>query len=404
MEQETRFELLLNKYLANQCSAEEADELFNYIGQDKSTRLLVREMAAEFRKALDIPHELPDDVSRRVSERLKKEISGPEIRIDRKSRLIKWRVAASIAFLLLSGSLYLIYHTKTNPGQSEVSVTRTNDIRPGGNRAILTLANGSKINLSDRQNGTIASQGSLSILKSARGRIIYQLQETPGNGAGSIHGYNTIETPKGGQYQVVLPDGSSVWLNAASSLRYPAAFTGDKRVVELDGEAYFEVSARGRKEGAAKIPFIVKSKGQEIEVLGTHFNVSAYKDEERTSTTLLEGAVRVKNEKNSVVIKPGQKVIFNWNNNRLDVKSADTEEAIAWKNGYFMFTNENIESVMQKIARWYDVEIEYRSDVSGKKLWGSISRFENVSQVLKMLEMTKIVHFKIEGRRVIVMT
>jgi ferric-dicitrate binding protein FerR (iron transport regulator) len=202
----------------------------------------------------------------------------------------------------------------------------------------------------------------------------------------------------GGQYQLLLPDGSKVWLNSGSSIRFPTAFIGKERVVELKGEAFFDI-----KENK-KMPFIVRTNNSmDIKVLGTQFNVMAYEDEKSINTTLLEGSVQILKETGSTYLEPGQAAVLNKGSGKIKVAPADIEDAVAWKNGYFIFSNENIESIMRKVSRWYNVEIEYQGNLNNKDFVGTISRDKNISELLKMLELTGAIHFRIEGRRVTVM-
>ena len=212
--------------------------------------------------------------------------------------------------------------------------------------------------------------------------------------------YNTISTPRGGQYQLVLADGSKVWLNAASTLRFPATFSGTERKVELTGEGYFEVAKN------ATMPFKVGlENGVEVEVLGTHFNVMSYSDEEQVKTTLVEGKVKVLNGENNVMLRPNQQAKFTKSNKSLVVdKDADVNKAIAWKNGLFDFDNDAITDIMRQLARWYDVEIQYSGNIVAQFYTGSIRRQVNISQVLFMLEQAGGVQFKIEGKKIIVKT
>jgi transmembrane sensor len=305
-----------------------------------------------------------------------------------------YMVAASLFFLVIT-SLYLHNYKLSNKTKSPKAYNQK--IRPGGNNAYLTLSNGKKIALNDKKDGVLAMQNGVQILKTGDGRITYSVT---GTNMVTDNSYNVIETPKGGQYQITLPDGTRVWLNAASSLKYPSAFKGNERKVELSGEAYFEVSKN------KAMPFKVMTNTQTVEVLGTHFNINGYSEELVTKTTLLEGSVSVKNNHNttSVVISPGQQARIMANvNDKIGVVEADTEEVMAWKNNYFRFNNENIKSVMRKISRWYDVNVEYEGNISDEEFNGTISRTKNIAQVLEMLEDTKSVHFKVEGRRIVVM-
>lgn len=321
-------------------------------------------------------------------------VAMPQKKI-RKNILWKPIVAAASIFIVAALSLYL--YTNSTQNKPVRPVSHASHIKPGDNKAYLTLANGKKIVLSDAKNGTLVAQNGIQITKTTEGQLVYTVT---GNNNSTSSDYNTIETPKGGQYQVRLPDGTNVWLNAASSLRYPSAFKGSERKVELSGEAYFEVAKN------KKMPFRVISNTQTVEVLGTHFNVNSYLDEADTKTTLLEGSVRVKrnNSTTAVVIRPGQQASVKQNvNDKINVAEADMEEVMAWKNNYFRFNNENIESVMRKISRWYNVDVEYKGAISDEEFNGTISRSKNIVQVLEMLEGTKSIHFKIEGRRIVVM-
>ncbi|HEY9197254.1 MAG TPA: FecR domain-containing protein, partial [Mucilaginibacter sp.] len=229
--------------------------------------------------------------------------------------------------------------------------------------------------------------------KTADGRIVYNAED--GAGADKA-GMNTMTTPRGGQYWVVLPDGSRVLLNAASSLTYPTAFNGNERRVELTGEAYFEVAHNPAK------PFRVSSSGQMVEVLGTHFNINAYQDEAAVKTTLLEGRVKVRAaDKNKVrFLQPGQQSVVNAQT--FEVNTVETDEAVAWKDGQFVFEGDNIQHIMRMISRWYDVEISYAGTPPDDNFGGNVSRFSNVSEVLKALQLTGKVRFQIEGRKITV--
>ncbi len=313
-------------------------------------------------------------------------------------RLYSWpRIAAAAAILaLLSfGGYFLIRNTN----QNALVVSAKNDIAPGKNSATLTLANGKQIVLNNAVNGQLASESGITISKSAQGELIYKADPANENtvNAGQL---NTLETFKGEQYQVILPDGSHVWLNAASILKYPVAFSRKERLVELTGEGYFEVAHQKSR------PFRVKTAQQIVEVLGTHFNINAYPDEPVSRTTLLEGSVRIttsaleRSAAGSLMLKPGEQSVLI--GNQVNIVEANLEETIAWKNGYFMFESEKITAVMRKIARWYNVEVVYEGEVPTDQFGGTVSRFEKVSQVLKKLELTDKVHFKVEGRRIIV--
>ncbi|MDB5122411.1 MAG: hypothetical protein JWP94_540 [Mucilaginibacter sp.] len=265
------------------------------------------------------------------------------------------------------------------------------DISPGTNKAVLTLSDGKRISLNDASSGRLAVRPGVRIVKKGSGEIIYLVTGKPGG----IRP-NNVTTPNGGQWRVVLPDGTKVWLNAASSFTYPTSFAGPVRVVQLSGEAYLEVAKDKRH------PFIVKTRQQQVEVLGTHFNINAYPNELSIRTTLAEGRVKVSGSTGQTrILAPGQQAVLSGEG--LTVVEADVEEALAWKNGYFRFNDERIQSVMRKLSRWYNIDVQYSSAVSPNGLNGKISRYKNISQVLNALEATKMVHFKMEGRRVTVM-
>jgi transmembrane sensor len=299
---------------------------------------------------------------------------------------IWWRIttAAAVAIIIAAAGLWFF----NNPDRSgEQPINKyANDIAPGKNQASITLANGKTINLSDQKNGVIINDIGLTYNDGSKIQA----------GIASTEGIQTITTPKGGTYQVRLPDGTNVWLNAASSLTYNASLSKvSTRMVKLTGEAYFEV-AKDKKR-----PFIVQTAKQQVEVLGTHFNVKAYEDESGTNTTLIEGLVKVISKDESLIITPGQHLFNNYK--ELKVGQANLEETMAWKNGYFRFNDEKIESVMRKLSRWYDIEVQYEGKVSDEEFNGKISMFNNLDKVLTMLEKTKSIHFKVEGRRVTVM-
>jgi transmembrane sensor len=303
-------------------------------------------------------------------------------------------IAASIVLMTLLGGMLFLYG---DPSKVESFFSRNEvkyDIKPGTNKAILTLADGTEVVLSDVKDDSLAKSTGSNIIQASGGQLVY---ENTSKVAGKLM-YNAVETPRGGQYQVILPDGSKVWLNAASKLKYPVAFAGqEKRIVELSGEAYFEV-AHNRKQ-----PFIVKTEKQSLEVLGTHFNINSYADEAETKTTLLEGSVKVSNLKSQkeILLQPGQESCLR--GDLLNAGKADIETNMAWKDGHFIFKNEDLAGIMRKISRWYNVDIVYEGDVVNKHFVGSMSRFRNVSEVLRKFELTGSVHFKIEEGRITVM-
>lgn len=305
-----------------------------------------------------------------------------------------YKVMAAAAIMLITLTSIFFYFSTPVSYLNEISKTGQ-DIAPGTNKATLTLSTGQKILLTDSLTGKLGSENGITISKTAEGTLVYRIAEDTRKL--SPESYNTIETPKGGQYQIILPDGTKIWLNSASIFKYPASFSDFKeRKVELSGEAYFEVSKNKQQ------PFIVKTDKQEIEVLGTHFNVNAYKDEPNNRTTLLEGSVKVLiSGGNNVIIEPGQQALVA--SGTINVKNVDTEAIIDWKNDEFVFNNENLGSIMRKIARWYNVDVVFiDTEVSKETFSGSLSRKNTISEILKTLELTDRVHFKIDERKVMI--
>lgn len=270
------------------------------------------------------------------------------------------------------------------------------DIHAGSNRATLTLANGKKISLDEAPDGVLGEESGSSIVRTGSGQITYAVHENaPGSDTLTNVGFNSLETPLGGQYQVRLPDGTKVWLNAASKLTYPASFAqNNERKVELSGEAYFEVA----RVAPVNAPFIVISGKQRVEVEEAHFNISGYPDEP-IKTTLLEGAGKINDDN---IIKAGEQAVNK--KDSLTITPVNTKEAVAWKNGMFLFEDESLENIMKRISRWYNVEVIYTNENARKEVFSlSVSRFDNISATLKSLENTGFVRFKIKGRKITVL-
>ncbi|MEJ6980612.1 FecR domain-containing protein [Pedobacter sp. P351] len=302
---------------------------------------------------------------------------------------LRWVAAACVVFCMLGG-LYYFNSISGDTKNRVVIKPKPVPILPGSNKAILILSDGSQVDLGASKNGLVAQQGPSAISKE-NGRIVYN-----SNNASAATHLNTIYIPRGGEYELVLPDGSKVWLNSDSKLTFPVVFSGKDRTVELEGEAYFEVAKNKKK------PFRVSANGTEVKVLGTSFNVKAYHNEEHVSTTLLEGSVTVANSKQSKMLVPGQQSISYKGRSEIDIAQINAEEAIAWKSGYFIFDNQDIKSIMTIISRWYDVEVEYNLSSNDDRFVGTFSRSVNLSEILKNFELLGKVHFTVKGRRVIV--
>jgi len=300
----------------------------------------------------------------------------------------KYSIAAAILIIAGAGFVFFKQYDKKING---ITIAQSSHIRPGKKTATLTLANGKKITLSDAKNGELAEEAGISISKTKDGELVYEIEDS----RSQANQMNTLTTAKGETYQVRLPDGSMVWLNAASSLIYPTSLNkGNIRKVELKGEGYFEI-AKDKKR-----PFIVKTAQQEVTVLGTHFNISAYAEEKKTLTTLVEGSVKVSSTKDYKVLVPNQQ--SSTTGSDFSVETVEADEVIAWKNGLFIFNDESLESIMREISRWYDVEVVFDDVNKDKLLFGGVSRHDDILKVLKKIELTGGIHFKIEGRRIII--
>jgi transmembrane sensor len=314
------------------------------------------------------------------------------------------KLAAAAAVTLVAGIGVFFYLQKIKAEKEQIRLA--SGLLPGKDDAVLTLSNGQKIILNEASNGQVAQQSGITITKAADGTIIYNSNVATGKSQGGKMEYNTIATPRGGKYQLNLPDGTKVWLNAASSLKFPVNFAANERRVELNGEAYFEVSKNRQR------PFHVKTTGQDLEVLGTHFNINSFKDEVETRTTLLEGAVKIlpynyhSNLANPVeaILKPGQQAVLG--SQGLNIVKADVGEVMSWKNGMFQFNDTELSSIMRQASRWYDVDVVYEGKIPAIRFSGEVSRRVNAAAFLDMLKYLDV-KFSIESlggnkRRIVV--
>lgn len=382
----TEINYLLEKYKAGQCSEQEQALLNSwYLHQlERPVNLSLQEIeAAEAQNRTDIFNHI--------------KLAGQA----RSRRLWMTGIAASLLFAVLAFGIVFLQKDREQIKSNQTAYV--NDIAPGKNQAVLQLSGGKTIQL---------NQNKGSVVFDAIGAAYNDGTELDAaSEEGKASTVITAITPNGGTYSFVLSDGTKVWLNAASSIRFPQHFDNKTaRRVELTGEAFFEVASikTASADGLpTKVPFIVATDDQEIEVLGTQFNVNSYKNEIQTKTTLLEGSVKLtgidqqRSLNNGVLLKPGYTAVLK--GNKFVISEADIEEALAWKNGYFLFRNESLHSIMRKISRWYDVEVVYEGDFENREFEGSMSRFKNVSEILRKFELTGNIHFKIEGRRIVVM-
>ncbi|MBN9382658.1 MAG: FecR domain-containing protein [Chitinophagaceae bacterium] len=385
---------LMDKYLNNTLTAEENQRLKHLLQQREHLDSLGQMILADLRQRQ--PGEEEDEpVRSAILEKLETKMTLLEdsqiipIRQTRK-RTWGWLAAASI-LLLAAGTWFYFRHDTHQQPQLAAKPIPQKKISPGANKATLTLADGSEIQLDDSNKGNIATQGGIKVIKLDNGVLAYNGKNTTGESM-----YNTIRTPRGGQYEIVLPDGTHAWLNSASTLRFPTSFTGPRREVTLTGQGYFEVTKN--KEH----PFIVHTNLTDINVLGTSFDIMAYEDEPEINTTLVEGAVTVRHKSSEQTLKPGEQSHLDLTSQSMSIRKPDVEEVIAWKNGKFQFGRSDIKTIMRQIARWYDVEIQYNGDLSGLRLSGVLSRKGDVTELLDALQETGDVHFKTENNKIIV--
>ncbi len=390
-----RLQYLLEQYTNNVCTEAERQELMSLIKQSCYEEEIKKFLAQKIAQGLPGNTESHPKLSSKKADILfKKIIDGQKKKPLKVMRL--WRFAAAAVVIGMTGTLsyFLLHQSKDHQITASIKQPQphlVNDVLPGKKGAILTLSNGQQIILDSAANGKLATQGSTAILNK-NGEIVYDVK---GNISKEIL-YNTMTTPRGRQYQLVLSDGTKVWLNSASSIRYPAAFAGNTRSVTISGEAYFEVAKDQHS------PFVVNVNNMQVKVMGTHFNINAYDDEESVNTTLLEGSVKISAAGDEKILVPGQQSKFYKTGHLQLVKNADLEEAVAWKNGVFHFNKADIQSVMRQIGRWYDLEINYEGEIPKDRFGGKLPMDAKVSQILGALEQTQV-HFRIEGKKIVVM-
>jgi len=381
---EERYQELARKWLDKTITPDEQSEFAAWYNADQDAPLHIPPTFAESEPTQR------ERILNKIDQAIKKND-------DRSKRIIslKWASIAACFLLILAAVVH--FHLKTGtpkkPVLAHFKKQLKNNVAPGGDKALLTLSDGKQIVLNDAKNGVITSQGHAKINKEKNNQLIYEASASQLN---SPVVYNTISTPKGGQFQIVLSDGSKVWLNAASSITFPTTFSKSERLVTISGEVYFEVTKNPHQ------PFKVVAGKQTVEVLGTHFNINAYDDERTIKTTLVEGSVKVSAGSETSILKPNQQsAIAHDGSDAINIKTVDTENVLAWTNGNFEFEKAEVSDIMRQAARWYDVTVKYEGAVSPRRFTGSISRNVNLSELLKMLKYTGV-NFKIEGKTVIV--
>jgi transmembrane sensor len=377
-----RLQVLLQNYFNNLNTETENEELWSHIIASHNDQELMQLFPDAFNNEIAVPENALDATKKQTilnhiyNYQLLQVSHGPK-----KARLLPKLMAIAAAVALIISGVWFYAGNPVVNRNSEIA--NQNDIKPGKNTATITLPDGSRMQLSDAKTGVVIDAS----------KITYSDGSTLEGDTSSLrllNGMTTITTPRGGTYQVVLPDGTKVFLNADSELEFPDKFFGGERRVKLTGEAYFDVVHN------SKMPFKVESTGQIVEDIGTEFNINAYADERSTKTTLVEGSAKV----NEVILKPNQQSSLN--GTRIKVESVDTELAIAWKNNQFIFEHDDIRYIMRMISRWYNVEIVYLGELPITTFSGAVSRSANVSEVLRPLESTGQVKFKIEGMKILV--
>jgi transmembrane sensor len=389
----SRLQWLFERYLNNTCTPEERNDFLEMVDNPQHQEEIKRLLEAAIETAVPdrrLEKEKADQLFATIMASSSQQ--APVVSIN--TRRFSWqKIAVAASVIFLAGiSLFLFFQSNRHqPETKTVSAAKQNHpILPGRDNAILTLSDGTKVVLDSASNGALANQGNTAIIKSG-GQVRYTSKQKE---QAAI--YNTIATARGNQYQLILSDGTKVWLNAASSLQYPVSFTGNERRVSMTGEVYFEVAHNSAS------PFKVTVNGMEVTVLGTRFNVNSYTDEKGIKTTLLEGAVKVSKENEKAVLKPGQQATLTESGALRFANDVDVDEVVAWKNGSFIFNGQNVEAVMRQIGRWYDVDVIYKGPISKETFSGVVSRKSKLPDVLKILE-DGGVKFKVENRKIFVM-
>lgn len=420
MNKDTLLELA-KKYLDGTATEEEKQALHNWYDTADDG-----EIETVFSNRPEAAENVEDRIFSRIQRQMhpeSEEYNDPEISgipVIKRRRPAAWLAAAAMAGIIACGAVFFLNRSnndKTIAGKEKpVSPAKKEDVLPGSDKAKLVLGDGTVVILEDEKDGAIQQTAGITI-KKHNGQLLYDAS-APSAKTGEVT-FNTISTPRGGQYHVILPDGSKVWLNASSSLHFPTAFTGKERRVELTGEAYFEVAKN------KQMPFIAAVNNAEVEVLGTHFNIMGYDDEQMMKTTLLEGSVRVKagsmkpevgsqtsdfRPQTSAFLKPGQQASISTKSNQsspipvqtIQVQTVDVDEAVAWKNGMFQFNNTDIPTIMRQVSRWYDVEVAYENTMPVRSFSGEIPRNVPLTKMLQLLDLSDV-RFRVEGKKIIVL-
>lgn len=386
---------ILDRYLKNQSNAKEREKLDEFFDENSES--------IDSSKSIENINKLEDKIYNYIQfgikEQVKKEASI--------NQLPFMQIAASILVIFLFSTTIYFYRSSlstNSKGLPSNIISNVEDKQPAKNIAILTLGNNSQIILDEATHGEIAQEGGVSILKTDKGELVYKIKNSNNLFYRGLNKFNTLSTPMGGKFKVILPDGSLVVLNAASTLKYPVHFDDKLRRVSFTGEAYFEIAKKVDSHNK-RIPFYVYSKNQIVEVLGTNFNINSYDNEEYSKTTLFEGSVKIINEKSSKTAKflmPGQQAVIKRGDVKTKIMIADEAQALAWKDGYFLFKNTNIKDVVNELERWYNIDIQYDDSMEFENITGYISRNVKISSVLKMLQLSGNVNYEIDGSKIFI--
>lgn len=395
MERNFAISQLFERYLNGACTPEEVRQLLQHFKNAQNEfelRSLIQQHLAEDHEASSHTERLVDDIYRQIEQEIFSTHQVPVIPL--RKRIWFRTAAAAVVILFMAGTAFWFFRQQQavkHPVTASNRLKILKDLPPGRDNAILTLADGSRIVLDSASDGVITSENGMKVLK-LNAQITYQNQHKNTNGNTE---FNTITTARGNQYKLVLSDGSKVWLNAASSIRFPIQFTGNERKIEITGEAYFEVAKDPTK------PFRVAAHGMEVEVLGTHFNINSYDDEPQMSTTLAEGRVKITREGTTRILRPGEQAGIQPAYAGISVKAIDVAPVLAWKEGYFWFDNTDIRSLMRQIARWYDVDVRFEGRIADDGFSGKIPRNISLVKLLNILALNEV-HYKLEGRNLVI--
>lgn len=371
-DEDNRIQYLFNRYYAGAATPAEEEEFLAYVRTGAHDAEVEELMKAHWLQNGEEPMLFEKTKSESI---LASILSQPNRQPAGRLRTLWVRYAAAAAMLILAAGLWLQWDKREKDTAGVAAPQQVSDISPGGDKALLTLADGAAIELDKVGSGLVARQGNTEITKKEDGMLVYNNRAAPNE---KVSGLNKVSTPRGGQYKVLLPDGSKVWLNASSSIRFPSVFPASERLVEITGEAYFEVTKDQKR------PFTVRFNGSAVQVLGTSFNIMAYPEEGASRTTLVEGAVSIRNADQQARLRPGQQAAV-LPGGRIQTIFKPVEEAVAWKDGMFYFKNAGVQDVMRQLSRWYDVEVTYHGKVPVRQFTGRVSRDVNLSGVIGML-------------------